>query len=125
MAEQVDATDLKSVFLLEVLVRFQSRAPSRKMMQKGINIFFIVALLALAYHGIQLNSWVVEHRDQIEAIQSHSEMHMEELEARFESIELQFDCLDFTDEDRSAHLNDHMTYSPDVPFEPHVCDQIQ
>ena len=37
--------------------------------QKIINAVFLLLILALFYHGVQLNSWVTENRDRVEALE--------------------------------------------------------
>ncbi|MDB0009709.1 hypothetical protein N9E65_00620 [Gammaproteobacteria bacterium] len=38
-------------------------------MQKIINAVFLLLILALFYHGVQLNSWVTENRDRVEILE--------------------------------------------------------
>jgi len=38
--------------------------------QAAVNIIFGLTLLALLYHGVSLNDWVVENRQRIESLEN-------------------------------------------------------
>jgi len=53
-------------------------------MQKIINAVFLLLILALFYHGVQLNSWVTENRDRVEILEQKEVTSEENMTAEIE-----------------------------------------